>query len=60
MNKSKKIEIEKNTEEMEKMKINEQIENGDKVSVFPIHEYWRDIGKWNDYNQAQLDVENNF
>jgi len=40
--------------------INEQIAKGDKVSVFPIHEYWRDIGKWNDYNQAQLDVENDF
>jgi dTDP-glucose pyrophosphorylase len=40
--------------------ISEQIENGDKVSVFPIHEYWRDIGKWNDYNQAQIDVENDF
>jgi dTDP-glucose pyrophosphorylase len=40
--------------------ISEQIENGDKVSVFPIHEYWRDIGKWNDYNQAQIDVEKDF
>jgi len=40
--------------------INEQISKGDKVSVFPIHEYWRDIGKWNDYNQAQIDVENDF
>ena len=40
--------------------VNDQIEKGDKVSVFPIHEYWRDIGKWNDYNQAQIDVENDF
>ena len=40
--------------------INEQIAKGDKVSVFPIHEYWRDIGKWHDYNQAQIDVENDF
>jgi dTDP-glucose pyrophosphorylase len=40
--------------------INDQIEKGDKVSVFPIHEYWRDIGKWNDYNQAQIDLENDF
>jgi len=40
--------------------ISAQIEKGDKVSVFPIHEYWRDIGKWNDYNQAQIDVENDF
>lgn len=40
--------------------ISAQIEQGDKVSVFPIHEYWRDIGKWNDYNQAQIDVENEF
>jgi len=40
--------------------ISNQIAKGDKVSVFPIHEYWRDIGKWNDYNQAQIDVENDF
>jgi dTDP-glucose pyrophosphorylase len=27
-----------------------------KVAVFPIHEYWMDIGKLENYNQAQLEL----
>jgi dTDP-glucose pyrophosphorylase len=40
--------------------IEEQIAKKEKVSVFPVHEYWLDIGKFNDFNQAQLDVQTEF
>lgn len=29
-----------------------------KVSMFPIHEYWLDIGRIDDYQRAQIDVHN--
>jgi dTDP-glucose pyrophosphorylase len=33
-----------------------QIEKGEKVSVFPIHEYWLDIGRLEEYESAQQDI----
>ena len=35
--------------------INYMAGKGDAISVFPVHEYWMDIGKLEDYNQAELD-----
>ncbi|MGF7056648.1 nucleotidyltransferase family protein [Brassicibacter mesophilus] len=29
--------------------------NGEKISIFPIREYWMDIGEIKDFNQAKLD-----
>ena len=29
-----------------------------KVATFPIHEYWLDIGRMDDYQRAQIDVIN--
>jgi dTDP-glucose pyrophosphorylase/predicted transcriptional regulator len=40
--------------------IEEQITKNEKVSVFPVHEYWLDIGKFNDFNQAKIDMQNEF
>lgn len=37
-----------------------EIGKGEKVSVFPVHEYWLDIGKFNDFSQAQIDIEKEF
>jgi NDP-sugar pyrophosphorylase family protein len=37
-----------------------EIAKGEKVSVFPVHEYWLDIGKFNDFSQAQIDIEKEF
>ena len=34
-----------------------QIENGQKVSVFPIHEYWLDIGRMEEYESAHQAFE---
>jgi NDP-sugar pyrophosphorylase family protein len=36
--------------------ISSAIEAGLRVVVFPVHEYWMDIGAPNDYQRAQLDV----
>ncbi len=36
--------------------IDKQISNNKHVSMFPIHEYWLDIGRLNDFEQAQVDV----
>jgi NDP-sugar pyrophosphorylase family protein len=36
--------------------IDGQVQNDGHVSMFPIHEYWLDIGQINDYEQAQTDV----
>ena len=33
------------------------IDNGDDVRMFPIHEYWLDIGSIGDFNRAQIDIE---
>jgi dTDP-glucose pyrophosphorylase len=34
-----------------------QVESGRSVAVFPVHEYWLDIGRHKDFEQAQIDVE---
>jgi dTDP-glucose pyrophosphorylase len=33
------------------------MENGGRVSAFPIHEYWTDIGRMDDYAKAQADID---
>ena len=38
--------------------VNFLIRAGKKVASFPIHEYWRDIQAYSDYQQAQTDVRN--
>ena len=41
--------------------INNELEkNSSSVSVFPIHEYWLDIGQIEDYQKAQVDFISNF
>ena len=37
--------------------LTDQINNQEKISTFPIHEYWLDIGQENQYNEAQDDIE---
>jgi len=37
--------------------IQEQIDNSNQVNVFPIHEYWLDIGQITDFNKAKRDAE---
>ena len=32
------------------------IGNGEKVLQFPVHEYWLDIGRMDDFNRAQIDI----
>ena len=39
--------------------LQQQIDHGQGVSLFPIHEYWLDIGGMPDYERAQEDVKNN-
>ncbi len=36
------------------------IEEGEKLAVFPIHEYWHDIGRPEDFDRAQIDFERTF
>jgi NDP-sugar pyrophosphorylase family protein len=36
------------------------MENERKVTAFPIHEYWLDIGKMQDFERAQVDVQKIF
>jgi len=31
--------------------------DGGQVSVFPLHEYWLDIGRMEDFHRAQRDVQ---
>lgn len=40
--------------------INKCLENNEKVSMFPIHEYWLDIGRMSDFERAQSDIVNFF
>lgn len=35
------------------------IDNGHQVNMFPLHENWLDIGRMEDYKQAQVEVGNN-
>ncbi len=37
--------------------LEQQIANQDDVLMFPIHEYWLDIGRMDDFNKAQLDIK---
>lgn len=34
-----------------------EIDIGRKVNIFPVHEYWLDIGRVDDYNKAQVEIE---
>lgn len=36
--------------------LEKQIDSGKSVNMFPIHEYWLDIGRIDDFNRAQSDV----
>ena len=36
--------------------LRETIKTGEQVNMFPIHEYWLDIGRMEEYGQAQIDV----
>jgi len=36
--------------------IKQLLANGRKVSMFPIHEYWLDIGRPDDFERAQVDI----
>ncbi|NVK42145.1 MAG: NTP transferase domain-containing protein [Oceanospirillaceae bacterium] len=36
--------------------IEQQLKTSKKVSMFPIHEYWLDIGHMNDFERAQTDI----
>lgn len=37
--------------------LQQEIDRGGRVSTFPIHEYWRDIGRMEEYEIAQREVE---
>ncbi len=37
--------------------LEQQIENSKIVSMFPVHEYWLDIGRMDDFNKAQTEVQ---
>lgn len=36
--------------------LEKEISSGNEVMMFPIHEYWLDIGKMDDFNKAQIDI----
>ena len=38
----------------------ELINEGKQASMFPLYEYWLDIGKINQFNQAQIDLKDFF
>ena len=40
------------------MLLNNKMEDGNPIATFPIHEYWLDIGRKEDFNRAQLDAGN--
>ncbi|WP_339798985.1 nucleotidyltransferase family protein [uncultured Marinobacter sp.] len=37
--------------------LEQQIEGGKTVNMFPIHEYWLDIGRMDDFHKAQMEVQ---
>ncbi|MDF1622644.1 MAG: nucleotidyltransferase family protein [Pseudohongiella nitratireducens] len=37
--------------------LEQQIVQGETVNMFPIHEYWLDIGRLDDFNKAQSEIE---
>jgi NDP-sugar pyrophosphorylase family protein len=40
--------------------LEQQIKNEKKVTMFPVHEYWLDIGRMDDFNKAQQDIQGLF
>ena len=36
--------------------LEQQIAINKQVLMFPIHEYWLDIGRMDDFNRAQVDI----
>ena len=40
--------------------LEQQMDKGEEVAIFPLHEYWLDIGKMNDFERAQHDYERDF
>jgi len=40
--------------------LDQQMSTGENVAIFPIHEYWLDIGKMNDFERAQHDYQRDF
>ena len=36
--------------------LNQIVDEGEKVTMFPIHEYWIDVGSIQDFERAQFDV----
>jgi len=36
--------------------LEEKISSGAQVNMFPVHEYWLDIGQMEQYEQAQSDI----
>ncbi|MBR8842645.1 nucleotidyltransferase family protein [Pseudoalteromonas sp. JC3] len=40
--------------------INSCLQSNEKISMFPIHEYWLDIGRMSDFERAQSDIINFF
>lgn len=39
--------------------LQQQIDQGKNVNLFPIHEYWRDVGGLSEYERAQEDAKSN-
>ena len=40
--------------------LDSSIKENDQVNMFPIHEYWMDIGRMDEYDRAQKDVSGIF
>jgi len=40
--------------------LSDQISQGNSVHMFPIHEYWLDIGRLEDFNKAQIDYPQSY
>jgi dTDP-glucose pyrophosphorylase len=38
--------------------LEQQISNGKSVNMFPVHEYWLDIGRMEDFQRAQQEISN--
>ena len=38
----------------------ENINGNKQVNMFPLHEYWLDIGQMKQYEQAQVEIRENF
>jgi NDP-sugar pyrophosphorylase family protein len=37
--------------------LEQHMEENNQVFMFPIHEYWLDIGRMDDFNRAQVDIQ---